>query len=461
MRGRAHAIVIGGSIAGLLAARVLSEAFERVTIVDRDELDDAPTPRKGVPQSPQVHAILTRSYEAITELFPGLAEELLAQGASIYDSGTGMAAHLNGCWMLRDRCDLTYIDCTRPLYEAKLRSRTRRLPNVAFVPRATVRTPVCDEAGTVVGVEAEDAATGAISRLEADLVVDASGRATHAPRWLAALGYGAPETEEVRVDLAYVGAMYRRAPSFQARANMYVIYPNPPTSWRGAILQRVEAGQWKLSQWGMFGDSPALDDASFLVFSQTLTSPEITDFLRESERLSEFKRMGVPTNRWHRYDRMQRFPANFFCVGDAVSSVNPIYGQGMTKAAIHAMHLRTLLREGLPTPQVAERMRQGIPALVERQAWMTTVYGDLVFPQAAGRRPADFRFVTWYTRCIGELASTDLAARRAYQAALTLRDGPYALFRPRLFAKALAYAARRRFVPFERRVNAGSMPTVD
>jgi hypothetical protein len=117
-----HAIVIGGSIAGLLAARVLSEFFEYVTVLDRDDIEDVPQPRKGVPQGHQIHAILTRSYEMLLELFPGLPEEIVAEGGSVYDSGTQMAAILNGCWAKPGKCDLNYIDCTRPFYEAKIRT---------------------------------------------------------------------------------------------------------------------------------------------------------------------------------------------------------------------------------------------------------------------------------------------------------------------------------------------------
>jgi len=313
-------------------------------------------------------------------------------------------------------------------------------------------------AGAIVGVDGEDVGTGEQFRYEGDLVVDASGRSTHAPRWLEALGYGLPATDEVKVDLGYVGALYRPGSSFQPCANQYVIYPNPPTSWRGAVLQSVEGGVWNLSQWGMFGERPRLDDTSFREFSRTLTSNEIHAFLRDAHRVSEFKSMGVPANRWHRYERMQRFPANFCSIGDAVSSVNPIYGQGMTKAAIHAQHMRKLLREGLEPAQVADRMRRGIPALVEKQAWMTSVYGDLVFPQAIGTRPLDFRFVTWYLRCVAELASTDLTVRRSYQAALQFKDGMYSLFHLRVLIKVLRYAATRPFVPIEQRVNTTTMP---
>lgn len=459
--GRTHAIVIGGSIAGLFAARVLSEFFDRVTILDRDELEDAPVQRKGVPQGPQIHAILTPSYEAVKELFPGLLDELLADGASAYDSGTGMVVKLNGCWIKPGRCDLYQIDCTRPFYEAKIRSRVRSLSNVVLLPRKTVRALIPGERGAIVGVECEDLGINEHCRIDGDFVVDASGRATHAPRWLDALGYGLPATDEVKVDMTYVGALYRPAPDFRPRAKMHVIHPNPPAGWHGGSLQPVEGGMWRVSQWGMFGDRPVLDDASFLEFSQTLASKEIHAFLCDAQRVSDLKSMGVPASQWHRYDRMKRFPPNFCSIGDAVSSVNPIYGQGMTKAAIHAMHLRELFRDGLATARIAERMRQDLPAVVEKLAWMITVYGDLVYPQAVGRRPADFRFVTWYTRCIAELASTDLGARKAYQSAVYLMGGMYSLFRPNTFLKVLAYAARRPFVPLERRVNTGPMPQFD
>jgi flavin-dependent dehydrogenase len=455
------AIVIGGSVAGLLAARVLSEFFERVTILDRDDLAHGPMPRKGVPQGPQAHVILTRSYEAIQELFPGLVDELVAEGASVYDSGTQMAAMLNGCWLKPGKCDLDIVDCTRPFYEAKIRERVRGLPNVTLLARKAVRSLTTDQRGAIAGVQSEDLVTGEKGRFDGDLVIDASGRGTHAPSWLEALGYGIPTTNEVRVDLGYASALYQPGPSFQPRARLHVIYPDPPTSWRGAALHPVEGGTWQLSLWGMFGDHPPLDDGGFVEFARTLASREVHDFLRDARRVTDFKRMGVPANRWHRYDRMRRFPRNFLSIGDAVGSVNPIYGQGMTKAAIHAMHLRDLLREGPSPAKVAERMRRDIPALVEKQAWMTTVYGDLVYPQAVGSRPADFRFVTWYTRCVAELASTDLEARKTYHRALVFKSGMYSLFRPRITAKVIGYAARRPFVPRERRVNTGPMPVFE
>jgi 2-polyprenyl-6-methoxyphenol hydroxylase-like FAD-dependent oxidoreductase len=458
-----HAVVIGGSVAGLLAARVLSEYCERVTLLDRDELDDTLDPRKGVPQAPQTHVVLTKSYEALQELFPGLVDELVAEGASVYDSGVHMAAKLNGCWVKPGKCDLFYVDCTRRFYEASIRKRVSALPNVTILARTAVRAVTADATGAVTGVECQDVGRGSRSKLAAELIVDAAGRASHAPRWLEALGYGLPVTEEVKIDLGYVGALYQPppAPAFAPRAKLHVIYPDPPSSWRGGLLHPVEGGVWQLSQWGLFGDHPPLDDAGFAAYSQTLASPEISSFLRHARRVSEFRRMGVPVNRWQRYDRMRRFPRSFFSIGDAVSSVNPIYGQGMTKAAIHAMHLRKLLRSSQSAAAVAERMRRDLPALVEKQAWMTTVYGDLVYPQAVGRRPADFRFVTWYTRCIAELGSTHLDVRKSYQRALTLHGGMYSLFRPSVFAKAMAYAARRPFVPLEQRVNTGPMPVAD
>ncbi len=455
-----QAMVIGGSVAGMFAARVLSEKFDRVTVLDRDDLADTPTPRRGVPQGPQIHVILPRSCEALSALFPGLLDELTAAGATYYDSGLRMAAILNGCWLKPGKCELNQIDCTRPFYETRIRRRIRTLPNVEVFPRTLVRS-LTKRDGVVVGVGCEAIDTAETRELVADLVVDAAGRASHAPRWLDALGYGLPPTEEVRIDLGYAGARYRAAPSFRPRVGLHVIYPDPPKAWRGAALHPVEGGLWELSLWGLFGDHPSLDDTGFMEFARTLASQEVAEFLRDAERVTEFKKMGVPVNRWHRYDKMTRFPQNFFSLGDAVCSVNPIYGQGMTKAAIHAMHLRKLIGEGRSPGWVADRMRKDIPGLIEKQAWMTTVYGDLVYPQAVGERPADFRFVTWYTRCLGELASTDLEARRAYQRALILQDGIFSMFQPGIFAKTIAYAARRPFVRLERRVNTGPMPVME
>ena len=359
---------------------------------------------------------------------------------------------------------LTYIAATRPYYELKIRRRIQALPNVTVHTGRLVQSLAPSSNGGIAGVETEDVATGERQRIDGDLVVDASGRATKSPRWLEALGFGVTPVEEVEVDLAYVGALYEASPGFRPTACTYVIYPDAPRTWRGGLLQPVEGHRWKVTQWGMFGDRAPLEDNGFIEFSRSLVSGELHDFLREARRVTDFKAMKIPKNRWHRYDRMPRFPQNYCIVGDAVSSLNPIYGQGMTKAAIHAIHLRKLLQAhaGQPSPaEVATRLRLELPAAVERQAWMTTVYGDLVYPQAKGRRPPDFRFVTWYTRCVGELASIDIAARHAYQRALCFEDGMYTFFRPQIFAKVLAHAVRRRFIPRDKLVNIGPMPLVE
>jgi 2-polyprenyl-6-methoxyphenol hydroxylase-like FAD-dependent oxidoreductase len=457
-----HAIVIGGSIAGLLAARVLSDFFELVTVFERDDIGDQPCPRKGVPQGHQVHVILPRSQAAIQELFPGLLEEMVADGATIYDSGIGLAWIQNGCWFKPGFCDMPFVDCTRPFYETKVHRRVRALPNVAVRTRQFVHSIVPGENGAIVGVECENLNTAERQRIDGDLVVDASGRATHAPRWLDALGFGAPPTEEVRIDLSYVGALYEAPPDFRPAARLQALYPDPPVSWHGGLLQGVEGNRWKVAQWGLFGNHAPLDDAGFMEFSRSLASRELHDFLGVAQRVSGFRRIKIPLSRWYRYDRMRHFPGNFCIIGDAVSSLNPIYAQGMTKAAIHVMYLRDLLRRrvGSGTTTITELLRTSIPAVIERQAWMTTVYGDLVYPQARGRRPSNFRFLTWYIRRIAELASTDLAARKAYQRAVFFEDRMYGLFRPRIFAKAMVYAASRPFVPPAKRVHTGPMPTV-
>ena len=147
-----------------------------------------------------------------------------------------MAAILNGCWLKPGKCDLNQIGCTRPFYENRIRSRVLKLPNVELLPRTLVKSLTVRD-GVVASVECEASGTSETKQLTADLVVDASGRASHAPRWLEALGYGLPTTEEVRIELGYAGALYQAGPAFQPRAALYIIYPDPPKAWRGAGLR--------------------------------------------------------------------------------------------------------------------------------------------------------------------------------------------------------------------------------
>lgn len=384
MSGRGRAVVVGGSIAGLLAARALCPHVERVVLLDRDRFPAGAAPRPGVPQARHVHQILLRGLQVLEAFFPGLRAELIADGAVALELPQDIATHGGSAWGPRFRSGLATLCCSRDLLEHHVRARLWQEPRLER-REATTAAGLELVDGQVAGVRWRGAGGGEGVE-EADLVVDASGRASRAAEWLADAGYGA--VPELRMDPAvgYASRLYRRPPRAPRGWRALFVSSAPPLLKRGGGVFPVEGGRWLVTLSGAGGDHPPTDEAGFLAFARALADPALAEAIDGAEPLSPVWGHRATENRWRRFDRLPRCPAGFLVTGDAVCAFNPVYGQGMTTAAVGAELLAGLLRSRPAGPDLGRRFQSRL-ARACRTPWLLATAQDRLYQETRGDRP--------------------------------------------------------------------------
>jgi 2-polyprenyl-6-methoxyphenol hydroxylase-like FAD-dependent oxidoreductase len=437
--GSGRAVVIGGSVAGLLAARALSPSFASVTVFDRDVLPASPAPRRGAPQTRQVHALLTRGAQGLEHLFPGFLDGMVAAGVPTVDAQADFSLYLDGHRMAEAVSGLISYSPTRPLLEFMIRERVAALPNVTVSDGADVISLV-STGGQVTGVQVRRRDSGAVETVPADLVVDAGGRGSRVLAWLGELGYPLPAETTVRPDVVYVTRHYRRDPAMlggRTGANV-APYPGHP---RSAVVVRQEGDQFAVMLGGMLGEEPPTDDAGMAAFAATLHGHEVAEVVREAVPLDEAVKMRYPQSTLRHFAKMDSRPGGFLVVGDALCSFNPVYGQGMTVAVMEAELLESLLVGG----------RDDLPARFFSAAadllavpWALAVGGDLRFPEIEGERGPQHEEINAYLTAYRAAAAVDPVLGTAFRRVANIMEPAETLFSPELVERvkaALASAA--------------------
>jgi 2-polyprenyl-6-methoxyphenol hydroxylase-like FAD-dependent oxidoreductase len=436
-----HAVVLGASMAGLTAARVLADAYERVTVLERDTLPGAAAHRKGVPQSRHAHGLLAAGSVALEELFPGLTDKLVARGALSGDLQAEVRWSNHGLRLCPAPSDLRGIALSRPLLEGSIRERVRALPNVRVVDRCDANGLVATPDGRRVrGVRVIRRADGAAEEvLEADLVVDASGRGSRSPIWLEALGYPRPAEDEVRIGIAYASRVYRRRPD-HLDGDRAVVVAATVDRPRGAAMLAMEGDRWMVTLNGYLGQRPPTDPDGFVAFAAGLPEPDIFEVISDAEPLGEVLPARYPASVRRRYERLGRFPDGYLVTGDAVCSFNPVYGQGMSVAALEALALRECLGAG--PAGLARRFFAEVAGIVEIP-WGIAVGADLRFPGIQGARTAKVRLINAYLARFHLAAATDPVLGGAFLRVINLMDRPEGLLRPTIALRVLRGNLRR------------------
>jgi 2-polyprenyl-6-methoxyphenol hydroxylase-like FAD-dependent oxidoreductase len=436
MRQRAEhrAIVLGGSIAGLLAARVLNDLYDQVTVVDRDELAPGSEPRRGVPQGRHIHALLARGQQIFEQLFPGLTAELASHGAPIGDASADARLLFGGHRLARSDAGLVAVSASRPLLEDRIRARVRALPGVRFAPPAdAVGLRASPDGRRVTGVRLlRRGGAGAEETLGADLVVDATGRGSRTPAWLQALGFGTPEEDRVGVDVGYVTRRYR-LPADALGGDLACIHGPTPDRPRGGALARLEGGAWIFTLFGFLGDHPPKEPEGLDDFARSLRFPDLHDAVRFAEPIAGPAGFRFPANVRRRYERMRRFPEGLAVMGDAMCSFNPIYGQGMTVAGLQALALRDSLKPGRAR---GRRVMRALARVIDAP-WELAIGADLAVPGVRGPRTARRRIAGAYVTRLQAAAARDPALAEAFMRVTGLVDSPHALVRPAIALRIL------------------------
>ncbi|HYN88977.1 MAG TPA: FAD-dependent monooxygenase [Ardenticatenaceae bacterium] len=444
-----HAIVIGGSIAGLFAAGVLASHFDRVTVLERDRLVDSPEVRAGVPHARHVHGLLLRGRQLMDELFPGVEEVLAEAGALNVDFAADFAALGPAGWFVRFPSNLSALACTRALLEWAVRRQLSAFPQVRLLDETAVTglLPASD-GQSVRGVTIRRG--GREERLEANLVVDASGRHSRSPAWLEALGFAAPEESIVDAHLGYASRIYERPADYKADWKVLLVLPTPPATTRLGLLMEVEGGRWMLSLMGGDHDYPPTDEAGLLDFVRSLRSPAIYNAIKDAAPLSSIHGFRGTENRLRHFERLERLPDGFVALGDAVGAFNPAYGQGMTIAAIGAMRLRECLaeqrrisRDG--TLSGLSRRFQTQLAKELADPWAMAIGEDYRYRTTEGVPPGPAtKFMRRYVDHVLALCSEDVAVRQVLMEVQNMIRPAPAMFAPGILFRVLRRAARLR-----------------
>jgi 2-polyprenyl-6-methoxyphenol hydroxylase-like FAD-dependent oxidoreductase len=441
---RRHAVIVGGSLAGMLAARTLSDHFDGVTVLERDRFTETPAARKGLPQGRHAHALLERGREALERFLPGLTGELVRAGAEPLDFTRDVAWMSPSGWYVRCPGDLLLLASTRNLIDWAVRRRVAALPNVRIRQGADIAGLICGpgDGARVAGVRvrshsAEAEINGDGAEIAADLVVVADGRNSRLPDWLTALGYERPEETVVNSFHGYASRFYRPPVGFESDWKALYIQQDPPGDPRGGIVSPVEGGCWLVSLVGGDGDYPPTDEAGFLAFARALRSPTLYEAIERAEPLGPIAGQRATENRLRHYDRLGRFPDGVVALGDAVCAFNPVYGQGMTAAALGAEVLDRWLREK-PSHRGRDRGRvfQRRLARATDAAWQLSAGADYLFRTTEGPpRGQVARLTGWYLAQVMRAATRRPWARRRLAEVLHLLRPPSALFSPGVLAR--------------------------
>jgi 2-polyprenyl-6-methoxyphenol hydroxylase-like FAD-dependent oxidoreductase len=432
-------VVLGGSMTGILAARVLAEYYPEVLVVDRDTVLGIGETRRGAPHAIHAHALHARGHMVLEELFPGLTDGLVSAGVPTCDYGE-MHWFMNGRRLQSSRTGLLSVMAPRPKLEEHIRLRVAALPNVTFLERhdilGVVATPSRER---IIGarVQPRDNGTGE-NTMEADLVVDATGRGSRTPAWLEGFGYRRPEEEHMKIGLAYTTRHYGMYPGMLDGIPSINSIATPAYP-RGAFFGKIGTNLCNLSLTGILGDHPPTDPDAFLDFVRSLPVPDIYETVRHAQPLMDPVRFRFPTSVRRRYEKLSRFPARLLVMGDAVCSFNPVYGQGMSVAALEAEALRRYLRRGT-APQPGQFFAD--VARILDAPWEISASGDLAFSGVEGRRTVKVQVGNAYMALLQHAATKDAKVTEGFMRVAGLLDPPAALMRPQMFSRVLRYAVR-------------------
>lgn len=426
-----HAVVIGASMSGLLSAAALHRLYAQVTVLDRDTLPAVDAHRRGAGQSRHAHGLLARGREVMDELLPGITAELVARGAMRGDLQE-RARHVHaGMRLARGESGLTGLLVSRPLLEGQVRRRVGALQGVRVLSGRTV-TGLLSREGRVAGVRLADG-----EPIPADLVVDAAGRGSRTPFWLDELGYEPPREERVTIDVRYGTREFRRRRD-DLDGDLIVVVAPTPDAPRGGVALALEDERWIVTLAG-YGEAPPPDLAGFAAYAATLPAPDLHELITTAEPIGEPCAYRNPTATRRRYERLARFPEGLLVTGDAVCAFNPLYGQGMTVAAMEA---KELLDPDM-TPRAYFRRVAGIVDT----PWEITVGGDLRMPGVEGDLTPKMRMVHAYLDRFHAAAVHDPDLTRRFLRMTNLYDAPPALMSPAALIRVLRGGGAPRAVP--------------
>lgn len=432
------AIVIGGGISGKLAARVLSDHYKEVVILERDQEPAGPLPRKGAPQGEHLHALLHAGEYGLEELFPGITEDFYLGGAVKINSTLDLAWFHHGVWKLRyDGKYYTTLQ-TRPHLEWHVEQYIKRIPNVVFHYNQVVQDFLYDEEkNQIIGVQLKDGS------LLADLVVDASGVSSLSSSWLAKQQIAVPN-EKVEINLSYISKQFQLSEEKIRDWKIKLVYPNPPHETMGGTISKVEDNRYIVTLMGyhnVINEKEILNsNQSFVALTQKLPKQDIFQEIQDANAISKTSIYRVPHIIWRRYDKVEKLPNGLLLIGDTFCRIDPVFGQGMSIAILESLALQKLLkkhnRELGKVPTVFHKKAVKIIAPI----WNMVITENYRYPAAKGKKPFGLFIQQWYAKNIFLLSSQNQEVYDSFIKVMNLVRPITSLMKPSILKAVLLHA---------------------
>ncbi|SMQ64804.1 2-polyprenyl-6-methoxyphenol hydroxylase [Bacillus sp. OV166] len=439
-----RALVIGGSIAGLLAARILSDFFEEVLIIEKDQKREKHLTRTGVPQGTHGHALLKSGEEILTELFPGIVDELIADGSVKSDFTSELAWNHHGSWKVKYHAGISIIQQSRPFLEWHIQRRLEMIPNISFLYGAKAKRMVINSDSTsIIGVEIQKDGEAAVP-LNANLVVDATGAGSNSTNWLRQLGFDAPQKTEVKVNLFYASRIYSSLSSKNKDWGNLLVYPNPPRQNRGGSISPIENQRWMVTLLGYGVESPPSTLEEFINYAKSLEQPDVYEAIKNGTPETDVSVYRFPALRRFHYENLQRFPNGLIVSGDAFCRIDPVFGQGMSIAALEAIALKKELQKALKKnklSQISKNTHRSFSKIID-VPWLIALTEDFRFTHTDGAKPFGLPLLKWYVKRVILACESNQKIYGKLINVLQLKAHPISLFSSSTL-KAVLFQAKR------------------
>lgn len=431
------AIVVGGSVAGLLAAHVLSNHFEDVTLIEKDNYPDDDAPRQGVPQANHVHILLVKGKMILENFFPELEKDLLKKGANKIDFLDDSRYRLPTGWAPKFKSGIITFTCTRILLENTIRDQIKKNSKIKIEQGVHI---------TSLGIEKQNkiyAKTKDGKKIQGDLIVDCTGRNTKTPTWLEDIGFSKPK--ETKIDSFIRYSTRRYTPSKKDRNwKMLVILNKPTSNPRIGGIYPIEDGKWLVGLYSIGKEHPPTDEKGFLEFTKHLESQEIYESLKDAVPDSEISGFHVQGSRKYHYEEMNLWPENFIVLGDAVSVFNPFYGQGITSAALGAKELDDMLVNGKLDQNFTKKFQKRLAKVISLP-WVLGTSEDLRWPTTVGDKPTTItKMVQNHAQKVLLLAPSSNLATKSFLEMMHMIKSPGVIYHPLILLQLIVNKFRKK-----------------
>jgi 2-polyprenyl-6-methoxyphenol hydroxylase-like FAD-dependent oxidoreductase len=432
------AIIIGGGISGKLAARVLSNHYKEVIILERDQEQVGPSPRKGAPQGEHLHALLHAGESGLEELFPGITEVFYHSGAVKINSTIDLAWFHHGAWKVRYDGGYSTTLQTRPHLEWHIDQYIKRIPNVIFHYNQVVQDLLYnEEQNQIIGVQLKD------ESIIADLVVDASGVSSLSSNWLDKHGFGIPD-EKVEINLSYVSKQFELSENPDRDWKIKMVYPNPPQEKIGGTISKVEGNRCIVTLMGYHNsvnDKEVLkDDSGFIEMVKKLPRLDIYQEIENATPLTKTSLYRIPNIIWRRFDKVRNLPNGLVLIGDTVCRIDPVFGQGMSIAILEALALQKLLQKNNSELHLVPAAFHKKTAKIISPIWNMVITEDFRYPATTGKKPFGLSIQQWYAKNIFLLSSQNQEVYNSFVKVMNLVRPITSLMKPSIIKDVLKFA---------------------